>query len=86
MPKIKRPYQEPTHDWRHIRPLLKDSAQITYEIIRPVILWGTTPKERAVETGMSQRTIYYKANLFDQAGMASVMPQYPTFKRLIYVP
>ena len=33
MPKIKRPYQEPTHDWRHIRPLLKDSAQITYEII-----------------------------------------------------
>jgi len=42
-----------------------------------VILWGTTPKERAAETGMSQRTIYYKANLFDQAGMASVMPPTP---------
>lgn len=77
MPKIKRPHQEPTHDWQHIRPFLKDSAQITYEIIRPVILWGTTPKERAAETGMSQRTIYYKANLFDQAGMASVMPPMP---------
>src|SRR5512135_3880322 len=77
MPKIKRKLREPTHDWQQIRPLLKDSAQITYEIIRPVILWGVTPKERAAETGMSQRTIYYKSNLFDQAGMASVMPPEP---------
>jgi len=37
--------------WQQIRPLLKDPAQITYEIIRPVILWGETPKERAAETG-----------------------------------
>ncbi len=77
MPKIKRKPVEPTHEWQQIRPLLKDSAQITYEIIRPVILWGTTPKERAAETGLSQRTIYYKANLFDATGMASVMPPTP---------
>jgi len=58
--------------------LLKDPTQITYEIIRPVILWGVTPKERAAETGMSQRTIYYKSNLFDQAGMASLTaPELP---------
>ncbi len=77
MPKIKRKLRGPPHEWQQIRPLLKDSAQITYEIIRPVILWGATPKQRAAETGMSQRTIYYKANLFDQAGMASVMPPTP---------
>lgn len=77
MPKQRYERREPTHDWQQIRPLLKDSAQITYEIIRPVILWGVTPKERATETGMSQRTIYYKSNLFDQAGMASVMPPSP---------
>ena len=54
--------------------MLKDSSQVSYEIIRPVILWGVTPKERAAETEMSQRTIYYKTNLFDQAGMASILP------------
>ena len=77
MPKQRYQRRELTHDWQQIRPLLKDSAQITYEIIRPVVLWGVTPKERAAETGMSQRTIYYKANLFDQAGMASIMPPTP---------
>jgi len=38
---------------------------------------GQTPKERGAETGISPRTIYYKANLFDQAGMASFMPPEP---------
>jgi putative transposase len=69
--------REPTHDWQQIKLLLKDSAQIQYEILRPVILWGQTPRVRAAETGMSQRTIYYKANLFDQAGMASLLPPEP---------
>jgi putative transposase len=77
MPKQRYQRREPTHDWQQIRPFLKDTAQITYEIIRPVILWGVTPKERAAETGMSQRTIYYKSNLFDQAGMASLLPPEP---------
>ena len=77
MPKRRYEQREPTQDWQQIRPLLKDTAQITYEVIRPVILWGQTPKERAVETGVSYRTIYYKANLFDQAGMASLFPPEP---------
>ena len=74
MPRQRFERHEPTHDWRQLRSLLKDSAQITYEIIRPVILGWETPKERSAETGMPQRTIYYKANLFDQAGMASLLP------------
>lgn len=77
MPKRRYEQREPTHDWQQIRPLLKDTAQITYEVIRPGVLWGQTPKERAAETGMPSRTIYYKANLFDQAGMASLLPPAP---------
>ncbi len=55
----------------------QDTAQINYEVIRPVILWGVTPKERGAETGVSPRAIYYRANLFDQAGMASLLPTEP---------
>ena len=77
MPRPGKERREPTHDWQQIKPLLKDSAQIHYEILRPVLLWGQTPRERAAETGMSQRTIYYKTNLFDQAGMASLLPPAP---------
>jgi hypothetical protein len=74
VPKLRYPRREPTQDWQQQRPLLTDPAQITYEIIRPVLLFGTNPKERAAETGLSARTIYYRANLFDQAGMASLLP------------
>ena len=77
MPKRRYERREPTHDWQQIRALFKDSAQITYEILRPVLLWGQTPKERGAETGMSPRTIYYRANLFNQAGMASLLPPEP---------
>ena len=77
MPKRRYERREPTHDWQQIQPLLKDTAQINYEVIRPVILWGVTPKERGAETGVSPRTIYYRANLFDQAGMASLLPPEP---------
>ena len=74
MPKDRYQRRELSHNWEDIRPLLKDSAQITYEIIRPVILFGISPKERAEETGMSKSSIYSKANLFDASGMASLMP------------
>jgi transposase len=77
MPKRRYEQREPTHDWQQIRPFLKDSAQITYEVIRPCILGWETPKERAAETGMPMSSIYYKANLFDQAGMASLLPPAP---------
>ena len=77
MPKRRYERREPTHAWQQIRPLLKDTAQINYEVIRPVVLWGQTPKERGAETGVSPRTIYYRANLFDQAGMASLLPPEP---------
>jgi putative transposase len=69
--------RELSHNWEDICPLLKDTAQITYEIIRPVLLFGVSPKERAEETGMSKSSIYYKSNLFDVSGMASLLPPMP---------
>src|SRR6266487_6484864 len=77
MPKRRYERKAPTHEWSQIRPLLKDAAQIKYELIRPVILWGVNVKERAAETGEPRSTIYYQANLFDQAGMASLLPPVP---------
>jgi hypothetical protein len=77
MPKQRFERREPTHEWQQLRPLLKDPTQQTYEIIRPVILGWETPKERSAETGMPQRTIYSKANLFDLAGMSSLLPLEP---------
>ena len=77
MPKRRYERREPSHEWQKIQPLLNDPAQLQYEIIRPVVLWGQTPKERGAETGVSPRTIYYRANLFDQAGMASLLPAAP---------
>jgi len=60
-----------------IRPLLKDPTQIQYEILRPIVLLGVSPQERAAETGVSKSSLYAKANLFDQAGMASLLPPVP---------
>ncbi len=77
MPTRKYDRREPTHDWQQLRPLLKDPTQLQYEVIRPVILFGQTPKERAIETGVPRSTIYYRSNLFDQAGMASLFPAAP---------
>ena len=77
MPKQRFERNAPSHKWQQLRPLLKDPTQLTYEFIRPIILGWETPKERSAETGMPQRTIYYKANLFDQAGMSSLLPPEP---------
>ena len=77
MPKQRFERHEPTHEWQQLRPLLRDPTQLTYEISRPVILGWETQKDRSVETGMLQRTIYYKTNLFDQAGMSSLLPPKP---------
>lgn len=77
MPRQRDERREPTDEWSDIRPLLKDPTQIEYEILRPIVLFGASPKERAGQTGVSKSTLYAKANLFDQAGMASLLPPVP---------
>lgn len=65
--------RELSHNWEDIHPLRKDSTQLSYEINRPVFLFGVSPKERSAETGISKSSIHYKTNLFDQAGRASLI-------------
>jgi hypothetical protein len=55
MPKRRYERREPTHEWAQIRPHLKDTAQIPYELIRPVILFGKPASTRAATTRSSAR-------------------------------
>jgi hypothetical protein len=57
MPKHRYSRCELTHNWEDIHPLLKDSAQITYEIIRPVVLFGVSPKKRRLLQGQPVRCV-----------------------------
>ena len=57
MPRAKRHRREPTDDWQQLQPLTQFPEQLTYELIRPVVLFGQTPLERARATGTPQRTL-----------------------------
>jgi transposase len=69
-----RPQVAPTEDWRQIELLARAPGQRTYELIRPVVLFGQSPAERAAETGAAERTLYRQVARFDQLGMASFVP------------
>lgn len=59
----------PTDDWRQVELLTRSPEQRAYELIRPVVLFGRSPAERAQETGAAERTLYRQADRFDQFGM-----------------
>lgn len=50
--------------------------QLTYEVLRPVVLFGYSPGERAEETGVAQRTLYRQAACFAQDGMEMEKPRF----------
>ncbi len=72
MPAPLRPPHEPTDDWQQLQLLASFPEQRTYELIRPVVLFGQSPAERARQTGTPQRTLYRQAARFDHEGMASL--------------
>ena len=72
MPAAKRPRRELTEDWEQLRLLVTAPAQEAYELLRPIVLFGRTPAERAAETGVPERTLRRRADRFDAAGMASL--------------
>jgi len=72
MPLAKRPRREPTDDWQQLRVFVASPEQQAYELLRPIVLFGETPAERARETGVPERTLRRKADGFDAAGMASL--------------
>ena len=65
---------EPTHDWRQLEFRADALGQRTYELIRPVVLFGHSPAERAAETGAAERTLYRQVARFERLGMASFVP------------
>lgn len=55
MPLRKRPRIEPTEDWSQLQLRIVWPEQVTYELIRPVVLFGFSPAERAKQTGIPGR-------------------------------
>ena len=72
MPPAARPRHDPTDDWVQIRLLAASPEQETYELLRPIVLFGQPPATRARETGVPERTLRRKAARFDAHGMRSL--------------
>ena len=68
---------EATDDWQQLQLQLDWSEQGRYELIRPVVVFGHSPVERAEQTGTSARTIYRKVSRFDELGMQSLFEAEP---------
>jgi hypothetical protein len=49
-------------------------VQRIYEVIRPVVLFGMSPAERAAQTGAAERTVYRQVQRFTEGGMANLVP------------
>ncbi len=70
MPKRQR--VAPTDNWQQLELRFTSPEQRTYELIRPVVLFGQSPAARAQETEAAQRTIYRRVQRFEAEGMASL--------------
>ena len=69
MPPPKRSRRERTDEWGSIRQWTLWPEQELYEQIRPIVIFGQTPGERAKETGAAQRTLSRKADEFENYGL-----------------
>jgi hypothetical protein len=71
---------EPTDDWEQLELLCLWPEQRDYELIRPLVLFGSPASERAQETAaVSERTLRRKTRRFEAEGMlgASSAPSMP---------
>ncbi len=88
MTKPKRNRIAATDDWEQLELLFTSAEQRTYELIRPVVLFGMPPKERAQETGAAERTLYRNVQRFVEHGMRSLFttpPAPPTLRVPAYI-
>jgi len=72
VPRRTRQRREPTEDWQQLRLLAEWPEQEAYELIRPIVLFGQSPAERAKQTGTAERSLRRRATHFDTVGMASL--------------
>ncbi len=63
---------DPTDDWTQIQLFVASPEQESYELIRPIVLFGQPPAARARETGVPERTLRRTAARFDTHGMRSL--------------
>jgi putative transposase len=62
----------PTDDWDQLQLLTTFPEQQSYELLRPIVLFGQSPAERARQTRTPERTLYRRAARFERVGMASL--------------
>ena len=72
MPAMPRPRHQPTDDWDQLRLLVSSLEQATYELLRPIVLFGHATGTRARETGVPARTLRRKVARFAATGMRSL--------------
>jgi putative transposase len=64
---------EPTDDWEQLKLLCLWPEQRDYELIRPLVLFGSPASERAQQTGAaSERTLQRKSRSFEAEGVESL--------------
>jgi transposase len=63
-----------TDDWQQLRLLFATPGQRVYEVIRPVVLFGQPPAERAAETGTPSRSVQRYLAGFEASGLANLEP------------
>jgi Helix-turn-helix domain len=63
---------EPTEEWEQLALLCRWPAQLAYEEIRPLTLFGGSVAERARETGTAERTLYRRVGRFEEEGVESL--------------
>ena len=72
MPAGPRPRREPTDDWNQLRLLVASPEQETYELLRPIVLFGQPIPRRARETGVPERSLRRRVARFETFGMRSL--------------
>ena len=81
MPARQRQRIAPTDDWEQLQLLTAFPEQRTYELIRPIVLFGQPPSERARQTATPQRTLSRQAAQFAATGMSSLFAASPSMTR-----
>lgn len=79
----KRRKVEHTEGFQEILTLCWWSEQEEYELIRPLVLFGDSAPERAIETGCAERALYQKIKDFDEDGVASLFATQPAKRRVL---
>jgi hypothetical protein len=63
---------EPTDDWKQLKLLFGWPEQVRYEELRPLVLFGSSVAERAIEIEAAERTLYRRMDRFETEEMESL--------------